>query len=463
MIKVTILVAALCVMLIIMIMYYDILTSNDDFYFFAPMLLGLISLAAYNLARHGGNVTKYQGGAEKKLKKSKKVKENNAKDDKTVYAYVWCLLSEEELPQLLVSAHSIYRTDTSNDLIVLVTENISLDARETIANLAKVIEVPIIEYKIKTKLNVRPNDKISFTKWNCINLVDYNKILLIDNGAIILDNIDHLFDLRAPAACFEASGEKNIISIIKGKRGANRQLEHGAKIHNKGIEAALIHKANTVSSALIRPSIVLLIPSNADFVLFKQTMSKMSPIGFPGCSSNAADQIMCYFYAVTKNYHFGNISSRYATTTAKLNSYDVTNFPYIIQVDKNISSWNIMAQDAKKVHKFSEGDLKLDDAKIAEDDFIKTFGDIFKDCLKVKGKLKPSKPLFVQPEPYTGSLKTDTGSLKTDTSSLNTDVDKIEQKNTVEEPENTVEEPENIVEERENIDKPQGINNKFEL
>jgi hypothetical protein len=105
----------------------------------------------------------------------------------------------------------------------------------------------------------------------------------------------------------------------------------------------------------------------------------------------------------------------------------------------------------------------LDDAKIAEDDFIKTFGDIFKDCLKVKGKLKPSKPLFVQPEPYTGSLKTDTGSLKTDTSSLNTDVDKIEQKNTVEEPENTVEEPENIVEERENIDKPQGINNKFEL
>eukprot|EP00397_Hematodinium_sp_SG-2012_P006723 GEMP01006759.1.p1 GENE.GEMP01006759.1~~GEMP01006759.1.p1 ORF type:complete len:700 (+),score=173.40 GEMP01006759.1:17-2116(+) len=47
-----------------------------------------------------------------------------------------------------------------------------------------------------------------FTKFQCLALTEYSKILMLDNDLLIRENIDHLFDLPAPAAMRRHGGSK---------------------------------------------------------------------------------------------------------------------------------------------------------------------------------------------------------------------------------------------------------------
>ena len=44
--------------------------------------------------------------------------------------------------------------------------------------------------------------ELVFTKFHIFNLIEYEKVLLIDADALVLKYPDHLFTLNAPAGCF---------------------------------------------------------------------------------------------------------------------------------------------------------------------------------------------------------------------------------------------------------------------
>lgn len=134
-----------------------------------------------------------------------KIKTNN-----TNYSYVWVIFKGDKyIPGAIVSAYSVKRTKPIYDLVCLITNDVSENAK---INLSKVFDYIInIDY-IKNKEGVLKSKQqkkiydswinVSYTKWNILGLTQYEKVFMLDADTIITQNIDHIFDLDKEAGTF---------------------------------------------------------------------------------------------------------------------------------------------------------------------------------------------------------------------------------------------------------------------
>ena len=145
-----------------------------------------------------------------------------------MYAYVFCMfLGDAYLPGVLVMAYSIFNTGTPHDVVCMVTPDVSEDAKNKMKSIG--IKVVNVEYiYTNTYFDERPDlkrrypqmDKFS-TKWNCLKLVQYEKIFFLDVDMIVQKNMDHIFKLPTPATRLafqthtnEDGKKKAIISVL---------------------------------------------------------------------------------------------------------------------------------------------------------------------------------------------------------------------------------------------------------
>ena len=121
------------------------------------------------------------------------------------YAYVTTLYGNNiYLAGALVLGHSLMKTRTSYDTIILVTPDVSPQYKsylKTVYTNVIDIEYTTVSSNIFSEENTRFKDV--FTKLECLALEQYNKIILLDIDMIIAKNIDHLFKLNTPAACLK--------------------------------------------------------------------------------------------------------------------------------------------------------------------------------------------------------------------------------------------------------------------
>jgi hypothetical protein len=79
------------------------------------------------------------------------------------------------------------------------------------------------------------------TKWNCLKLVEYEKVLLVDADKIVLSNCDEIFQLPAPAGTFSSPWAKPFAKGVHGIHNPYRKdprrpavldnlLEHGDQV-----------------------------------------------------------------------------------------------------------------------------------------------------------------------------------------------------------------------------------------
>lgn len=128
------------------------------------------------------------------------------RDGTCKYAYVTLvMLGDLYIAGAIVLAHSIRKCGSSVDLVVLVTPDVSEEGK----NVLRTYFTHVIEVKYVTVPNWRTKKQqhrkyleLVFTKFHVFNLVQYEKILLIDADALVLKYPDHLFTLNAPAGCF---------------------------------------------------------------------------------------------------------------------------------------------------------------------------------------------------------------------------------------------------------------------
>jgi lipopolysaccharide biosynthesis glycosyltransferase len=111
---------------------------------------------------------------------------------------------------VLVMGHSLRLTKTKHQITCMVTEDLYDDYHEVLETIYdKVFKIPYIRHTGNPLISKRQETMYgawkneSFTKWQCLNLTDYSKICFLDADLIIVQNIDHLFDLNTPAACFQ--------------------------------------------------------------------------------------------------------------------------------------------------------------------------------------------------------------------------------------------------------------------
>ncbi len=124
----------------------------------------------------------------------------------SLYAYVTLImLGDRYVPAAIVLAQSLINLNSQVDRVVLVTPDVTNEARDLLRNFYdRVIEVNYVtveNWRTK-KQKHRKYLELVFTKFHLFNLTQYKKLLLIDADAIVLKYPDHLFTLDAPAGCF---------------------------------------------------------------------------------------------------------------------------------------------------------------------------------------------------------------------------------------------------------------------
>ncbi|AYN45007.1 p13 [Alphabaculovirus alterspexiguae] len=127
-----------------------------------------------------------------------------------MFAYVTLvMIGDEYVKGAKVLAKSLLATGTKNDLVCMVTSDVSAEARKELSNLyTSVVDVDYINFKCPPMLTKRQSQMYgpwinrAFTKWQCLQLKNYKKIVYLDADHLVVKNIDHLFHLNAPAICF---------------------------------------------------------------------------------------------------------------------------------------------------------------------------------------------------------------------------------------------------------------------
>ena len=217
------------------------------------------------------------------------------------YAYVWAVFKGDRyIPGVLTSAWSIIRTDTVHDLVCMVTNDVSDKARKELKKLSiKVIEIPYIFGRInfKTKRQKKLyNDwmQISYTKWNALNLTQYNKIFFLDADTIVTQNIDDIFEYKRPSSNFynPFSEKYKKVSKIKDYYGSE-----------KVIKPSLINKALTKGGFVFWASSVLITPNNNHYNEYIKMVKNNKYVEqyIKNNYSGADEQSLAYFMSLYPN------------------------------------------------------------------------------------------------------------------------------------------------------------------
>lgn len=197
----------------------------------------------------------------------------------------------------IVTAYSIKYTDTKHNIVLMITEDII----SSWVQLAQKIfdEIVVVPYLQAYTINMRTQKQqvmyqswknVSFTKWNCLGLNHYEKVLFIDSDKVILENIDHLFNLSAPAGTFSSPFAQGYSKGRGGIPNPYRYIVHGEKIDQKIVDKSM------ENSFVVIGTCILLQPDMEKYnniAKHLQSYTEENPFGFLNCNSMTDEQFIC--------------------------------------------------------------------------------------------------------------------------------------------------------------------------
>lgn len=309
-------------------------------------------------------------------------------------AYTWLMMrGDAYLPGIFTSVYSILRTDPEADLVVMVTDDVSAQARDLLLKVAThLFYIPYLSFESKQMKTERQRTiygkwiASSYSKWNAMAL-PYKKVILIDGDTINTDNTDSLFSLQAPAEPFNNPFNTplgDIPSTWKGPKGKDRYMLHGTKVPAKDV-VSVLHKGGMLPTA----APVVIAPSLTDYEEFIKLIKAKQPFGYPLCNNGFDEQSICWYYSEHKKLDWTNIHHRYNYIGWKEGFLLKGDVPYIIHYPSEVKPWSLkydayedvitwykMAGEAVEKTHIKPEDIKLtsanvDAAKKAKDTFIK--------------------------------------------------------------------------------------------
>lgn len=212
------------------------------------------------------------------------------------YAYVSLLMRDGPgyIPGLIALNNSLAKSKTPYDFVLMITPDID---REVVSPYCtRIVEIeeinaPTINLKSEKQTAMYGSwISSSFSKFACLSLVEYDKVLFLDLDVIVLENMDSLFELNAPAGTFgwptekEKGGKKGLTNIYK-------HLKHGDIVPNQLIQQGLNGYHVAIASTM------LLKPGLDDFKRFKQLIkAENKPFGLKTCISGFDEQAIALLY-----------------------------------------------------------------------------------------------------------------------------------------------------------------------
>lgn len=233
---------------------------------------------------------------------------------KSENAWVFLVMKGDSyLPGAITGAFSLKNTKTKYDIVCMVTSDVSPTARQQLKIIFDlIIEIPYIKVKAKNLKSGKQQKMYqqwiyeSPTKWNMLSLqkYGYSKVMFVDADKIILQNIDHLFDLKAPAGTF--SNPWAFPYEKSGMWNPYFKVPHGGKITLKMINEGLNHQNSFVAIG----TMILLETNQQYYEEFVKVMEDQQSFGFPNCNSMIDEQSLVWFY-YNKKIEWTMISQEY--------------------------------------------------------------------------------------------------------------------------------------------------------
>ena len=227
------------------------------------------------------------------------------------YAYVTLLMKGDKyLPGALVTANSLKMSGTKYDIICMITDDVSENARERLRMVYT--DVVVIEYlrysfvrsgkggKYREQLNTWID--VSLTKFQCLSLTKYKKIFVLDVDLLVMNNIDCVFDHKAPASVFFHSKTKKMF-------GKDNYEKFRDMIPNEVLKKTLNSNYFGVSG-----SVLLLEPNKKVYNMFLNTMDDLTRVGPKSYSMHAGpdEYVILYFYVMTMGTNWFKLPKNYA-------------------------------------------------------------------------------------------------------------------------------------------------------
>lgn len=221
------------------------------------------------------------------------------------YAYATLvMLGDVYVPGALVLGHSLQQVSSpAIDKIVMVTSDVSKNARKQLKKIFMVIEVPLVKFNSRPFLIFTPEQKqryeswisTSYTKWQILSLTKYSKIFFLDADTIVLKNIDAIFEFDTPAGVF--TNPWSITYKQGGFMNPYVKIKPGEKIPN-----SIIKKAFESRSSVVVGSSVLLSPNSDDHMGILDMLNSNIPFGFDVHSGNDEQAITYYYSLIGKEW-----------------------------------------------------------------------------------------------------------------------------------------------------------------
>ena len=278
---------------------------------------------------------------------------------------VLVMIGDSYIPGALVIGQSLRSLKTQHDIVCMVTNDVSESARAQLRGTGSnpvydlVQEVPYIEhltftYTAKKQIELYGGwSSRSYTKWNCLNLHQYDRVILLDADMVVLANIDSLFDLKVPAACFS-----NPWAAPWQRRSGtpvNPYVKPGCKIgqeihcdprHGSVIRAVDVNKSLKTGGFVGWGAVVLLEPTKARYAAFLKFLDEKKVFGLDLKSISSSDEMaIAQFYS--RESDWTNIHQRFLAIPWKENwvSRDVHVYHYHGRKpwDMDLSEWPDLA------------------------------------------------------------------------------------------------------------------------
>jgi alpha-N-acetylglucosamine transferase len=236
------------------------------------------------------------------------------------------------------------------DLVCIVTHDVT-ELDELNKHYDHVIVVEYIQHEsyIQERLKLLYNwiDK-SYTKWNCLNLIQYEKILYLDSDCIMMKNMDHLFTCQPPMAVFEDLYSRDLIKLksYQRKLGMRKRMIYRnsqidvfkGQIDQVDIQGGLCgnHRVCLLSSGT-----VLLSPSTEHFKKLKSILYETPIYGHEGCNSGSEEQLIAELY-LTLGIHWTALPLEYGLISreAFVNILGIDNI-YVLHYFGKEKPWNM--------------------------------------------------------------------------------------------------------------------------
>ena len=228
---------------------------------------------------------------------------------------VLLMMGDAYLPGAIATGASISAVESAADSVCMCTPDVSAEALEKLrAVYTDVVVIDYIDHKTRRLVSAKQRDYYdswinrSFTKWRCLGLTQYRRVILLDADLILLKNCDELFDLPAPAACYSNPWARPFVP-----NGMENPYTHGHDLAHGAIVPAA-----TIMRAIARPTfvgggfIVALEPSARALQDYIDFVKENDVYGAQHKSISTSDEVSIAEFYARRGIAWHNIHQNYA-------------------------------------------------------------------------------------------------------------------------------------------------------